>query len=335
MNFSSRIRPVIAFFILTPWLCSLSEVNKVEKVAEGVFFHEGDLGRKGHCNNGWVVFEDYILVIDDNFPSGATEVIPKIRAVSAKPIRFAFNTHAHGDHAYGNQIWHEAGAVAVAHEGVLDEMKRNETGTFGDRPGRWEDAAKNRKDVAASKLKPPSLLFRNELILEDKSQRVELLHFGVAHTRGDGWAWLPKERILFTGDGCVNGPYNYVGDGNVESWIKTLKEVRKLNPKVVCPGHGPMGGAEVLDQQIKYFVTLRNEVEKLFKAGRSPAEVKKSIDELKGGIRKDDEIARYIGNMFEGQVEKIYVELGGAPFQSAAEKAARHWKEASARVVKP
>ena len=56
-----------------------AEVNKPEQVAPGVWFHEGDIGRKGHCNNGWIVFKDYVLVVDANFPSGAREVIPKIQ----------------------------------------------------------------------------------------------------------------------------------------------------------------------------------------------------------------------------------------------------------------
>jgi len=118
-------------------------INEVEEVAPGVYFHEGDLAGRGHCNNGWVVFEDYVLVIDGNFPSGASELIPKIRAITNKPIRFAFDTHHHGDHAYGNQVWADQGAVAVAHVGVIEEMKKYETGYFGGKPGRWEDTARN------------------------------------------------------------------------------------------------------------------------------------------------------------------------------------------------
>ena len=186
-------------------------MNQVEKIAPDVYFHEGDLKAHGHCNNGWIIFEDYVLVIDGNFPSGAKEIIPKIKALTDKPIRFAFDTHHHGDHAYGNQVWVENGATPVAHVGVIEEMKKYETGHYGDKPGRWEDAAKTRPDVAASKLKPPTLLYRTEMIFDDGKHRVELLHFGVAHTHGDGWAWLPKEKILFTGDACVNGPYNYTG----------------------------------------------------------------------------------------------------------------------------
>lgn len=293
-------------------LTTQAEVNKVETVAPDVYFHEGDLGRRAHCNNGWVVFQDYVLVIDGNFPSGAKEVIPKIRAITDKPIRFVFDTHHHGDHAYGNQIWAEAGAVVVAHEGVLQEMKRYETGTYGDKPGRWEDAAKTREDVRATHLKPPSVLFRKELIFDDGKHRVEMLHFGVAHTHGDGWVWLPNERILFSGDACVNGPYNYVGDGNVQEWIETLEAVRKLNPKVVCPGHGPSGGPEVLEDQQNFFVTLRREVKRLKDEGKTLDQVKASVDDLKRIIRRNERIERYLGTMFEGQVQKIYEELTGA-----------------------
>src|SRR3954451_22492534 len=97
-----------------------AEVNQVTNIAPDVYFHEGDLAGKGHCNNGWIVFEDYVLVVDANFPSGALEIIPKIKGLTDKPVRFAFDTHHHGDHAYGNKIWADQGAVAVAHTGVQE-----------------------------------------------------------------------------------------------------------------------------------------------------------------------------------------------------------------------
>src|ERR1041384_442096 len=139
---------------LLPIFLNRAEVNKVEKVGPDIYFHEGDLNGQGHCNNGWIIFEDYVLVIDGNFPSGAREIIPKIKAITDKPIRFAFNTHHHGDHAYGNQVWVENGATPVAHTGVIEEMKKYETGLYSNKPGRWENEAKSRPDVAASKLKP-------------------------------------------------------------------------------------------------------------------------------------------------------------------------------------
>ena len=292
-----------------------AQVNVVLPVATDVYFHEGDIGRFGHCNNGWIVFSDYVLVIDANFPSGAQVILPKIKALTDKPIKFAFDTHHHGDHAYGNQIMHEAGATIVGHVGVLAEMKKYETNLFGGgKPGRWEDAAKGRKDVAASKLRPPSLLFEQKMAFDDGTHRVELLHFGVAHTHGDGWAWLPKERIVFTGDACVNGPYNYTGDGNIHEWIKTLDKVIALKPLKVCPAHGPSGGPEVLANQQHYFKSLVAEVKKLKDAGKTTAEVVAACDTIKETLRKDERIAIYLGQFITMQVESVWKELGGAAF---------------------
>jgi cyclase len=173
-------------------------------IAPGVRLAEGDAVGKGYSNNGWIVLEDYVLVVDATYPSGASGLLQLIRATTDRPVRFAFDTHHHGDHAYGNQVFVENGAVPVAHTGVIDEMKRLETGYYGGGPGAWEGAVKSRADLGTSRLKPPSVLFPRELIFDDGRHRVELMHLGVAHTHGDAVAWLPKERILFAGDVCVN-----------------------------------------------------------------------------------------------------------------------------------
>lgn len=313
MNRSTFLRPFALIAVLgLPALACRAEVNEVQTVAPDVYFHEGEIKPSGHCNNGWIILEDYVLVIDANFPSGARVIIPKIEALTTKPVRFAFDTHHHGDHAYGNQVWLEKGATPVAHEGVLAEMKKHETGLFGGQPGRWEQAAKGRKDLAESKLKAPTLLYRTEMIFDDGKHRVELLHFGTAHTHGDGWAWLPKEKILFSGDACVNGPFNFTGDGDIGEWIKTLEAVKKLGPKVVCPGHGPIGGAELLEDQQAYFIALKDEVKKF--AGKEPAEVEAAVPAIMAALKKNERIARYAGNFLLAQVEKAFTEQGGKPF---------------------
>src|SRR5207253_1740995 len=229
----------------------MAEAGKADLVAPDIYFHQGRVSDSADavCNNGWIIFEDYVLVIDANFPAGAKLIISKIRSLTDKPIRFAFDTHHHGDHAYGNQVFVENGAVPVAHTGVIEEMKRYETGYYDNRQGAWEAAAKGRADVRASKLKPPSVLFPKDLIFDDGKHRVELMHLGVAHTHGDALAWLPKEKILFTGDACVNGPYNYAGDGDTGAWIKTLEAAKRLGARIVCPGHGSLGSADLLSEQ--------------------------------------------------------------------------------------
>ncbi len=240
--------------------------------------------------------------------------MPKVRETSDKPVRFAFITHHHGDHAYGNQVWAEVGATIVATEAALGEMKTVETGYYGGGPGRWENAAKKRPDVAASRLKPPTLLFPRELFFDDGKRRVELRWFGVAHTKGDAFVWLPKEKILYTGDACVNGPHNNLNDGNVAEWIKTLEKVKQLGAEKVVPGHGPIGGPEILVDQQAYFVDLHRRVKAHFEAGRSPAEMKAAVPELAAELKKVANIARYVPENLTTQAEKVYRELGGAAF---------------------
>jgi glyoxylase-like metal-dependent hydrolase (beta-lactamase superfamily II) len=182
--------------------------------------------------------------------------------------------------------------------------------------------------VAASKLKPPTLLYRTDMIFDDGKHRVELLHFGVAHTHGDGWAWLPKEKILFSGDACVNGAYNFMGDGNSEQWIKTLEAAKKLGAKVVCPGHGTIGGPELLEDQQSFFVELRKHVKKY--ARKKPDEVKAAVPEIKAALEKQPRIARYVGNSLASQVEKVYVEMGGKPFAAKGASVDDHKEHAHA-----
>jgi cyclase len=297
----------------------VTQINTVKELAPGVYFHEGDLS-KGHCNNGWIIFDDYVLVVDANFPSGAQGIIPKIKAQTDKPIRFAFDTHHHGDHAYGNQVWTDNGGVIVAHEGVLSEMRKYESGLFGGGPGRWEGEAKSRQDMKGLRLKPPSLLYRDVMIFDDGTHRVELRHFGVGHTRGDGFAWLPKERILFTGDAAVNGPYNYMGDGESAAWVSTLAGAQKLGATIVAPGHGPAGDSGVLEAQRQYFVALRSEVEK--RKGLAPDRMQAEVSGIRQTLLKQhstyiDTSAKPI-TPFEAQVAHVYKEITGKDFPKTA-----------------
>ena len=304
-----------------------SQINTVKELAPGVYFHEGDIKGQGHCNNGWVIFKDYVLVLDANFPSGAREIIPKIKAQTDKPIRFAFDTHHHGDHAYGNQVWIDNGAVPVAHENVLTEMRKYETGLFGGPPGRWEGEAKQREDLRSTRLTPPSLLYRDVMIFDDGTHRVELRYFGVGHTHGDGFAWLPKERILFTGDAAVNGPFNYMGDGNSGSWVETLAKAQALKAVIVAPGHGPAGDGRILEAQRQYFVELRAEVEK--RQQQPPDRVQAEVPAIRATLVArhptyiDAQSASISG--FESQVAQVYRELTGKEFpkKAALEEARR------------
>lgn len=245
----------------------------VTEPAPGVFFRKTQTQPEFiGCNQGWVVFKDFVLVIDANFPNQAEEVVKLIRRTTDKPIRYVFDTHYHGDHADGNMVYTKIGAAAIAAEDskTLFETK----GLAG-----FQQSQKSKPDeYGRLDYERPTVYFPRKLVLDDGTQRVELIHFGHAHTAGDAVAWLPRHGILFTGDACVNGPFNYTGDSNTASWIGVLTELEKLDVKVVAPGHGEAADKSLLATQKRYFVELRGAVQAAIDAGQSLEEVKASLD---------------------------------------------------------
>src|SRR5580692_7537693 len=242
-----------------------AQPNTVKQIAPGVWFREGDLVNQDHCNNVVIEMKDYLIVVDANFPSGARLALADAKKVSPKPVKFVFDTHHHGDHTYGNAVWTGAGATTIAYQGVAEEMKRYE-------PARWQKAMKERKDVAdmhRDTPEPPKQTFADSPhVITDGTRRVEFYHFGWAHTRGDGFVYLPKEKVLCTGDAAVNGPYNFVGDGNIGNWPNVVAKAQKLAVEHVLPGHGPSGGKEILANQRLFFVELNKQVAAAVKQGK-------------------------------------------------------------------
>jgi glyoxylase-like metal-dependent hydrolase (beta-lactamase superfamily II) len=158
------------------------------------------------------------------------------------------------------------------------------------------------------------------MIFDDGTHRVELRYFGVGHTQGDGFAWLPNERILFTGDAAVNGPYNFLGDGNSAAWIETLTAARKLGATIVAPGHGPVGDGGVLEAQRQFFVALRAEVAKRkdLPPDRMQADVPAIRTALIAGHPTYIDAGEKAVTSFEAQVAQVYKEITGKDFPKKA-----------------
>src|SRR5207245_10470870 len=94
----------------------------------------------------------------------------------------------------------------------------------------------------------------------------------------DAFASLPKQKIVCTGDACVNGAFNFMGHSDSASWIRVLEKCQQLDVKLVLPGHGPPAGKELLEKQKRYFVELRQQVKKGIDAGLAYEDIRKSID---------------------------------------------------------
>ena len=272
----------------------------VRIIAPGVWFREGDLEEQGHCNNIIIEMKDYLIVVDANFPSGARGALADTKRVSNKPVKYVFDTHHHGDHFYGNAVWTQAGATTLAFSGVAAEMKRRE-------PTRWLDTAKTRKDVAELKLggpEPPKQdINENLFVLNDGSRKVEFRHFGWAHTRGDGFVYLPKEQILCTGDAVLNGPYNFTGDANIGNWPTVVQAAAKLKIKTVLPGHGLPAGPELLTGQAQFMTEL-------YKTAKAAADQGKTVEELQAAVNLSSAVDNWVSpSSLKGQLSDAYNEI--------------------------
>lgn len=285
-----------------------AQPNTVKKIADGVWFREGDLEHEGHCNNAIIEMKDYLIVVDANFPSGARAVLQDARKVSSKPVKYVFDTHHHGDHAYGNAVWTKQGAITLAYIGVKQEMKRYE-------PARWQATAKTRPDVAElnqSSVEPPTETFADSpKTIDDGTRKVQFYFFGWAHTRGDGFVYLPKEKVLCSGDAAVNGPYNYTADGNIKNWPEVINKAQKLDVQYVLPGHGPSGGKEILEGQKEFMMALRNAVKDAANSGKSLDDiVKREGDKLVStSIQLPDNVKNWVGESLPAQVQDAYNEV--------------------------
>jgi cyclase len=303
-----RLRPVLAlaFTILGGIALFISRSDAtpetVRLIAPGVWFREGDM-EQGHCNNVIIEMKDYLIVVDANFPSGARGAMADARRISSKPVKYVFDSHHHGDHLYGNAIWTQAGATSLAFAGVAQELKRLE-------PARWNDSAKSRRDVAEMKSngpEPPKQEINEAMfVLNDGNRKVEFRHFGWAHTRGDGFVYLPKEQILCTGDAVVNGPYNATMDANIGNWPTVLQAAGKLKVKQVLPGHGQPGSRELIDGQAQFFAELH-------KAVKAGVDQGKKVEELQASVKLPASVDNWIAaNSLKRQVQDAFDEISKA-----------------------
>ncbi|MDE3166546.1 MAG: MBL fold metallo-hydrolase [Acidobacteriota bacterium] len=294
---------VLAFFATR----TQADPNQVRYIAPGVWFREGDPDGAGYCNNVIIEMKDYLIVVDANFPGGAAQVLADCQRISTKPVKYVFDTHHHGDHAYGNAFWSKNGATTMAFSGVADEMQRYE-------PARWKEAAKKRADVAATGLAAPEpphdLLSKSPYIMKDGTREVRFYHFGWAHTRGDGFVYLPKERILCTGDAVVNGPYNFTGDGDLANWPKVIHAAQQLPADFVLPGHGVAGGKELLEGQARFLLDLYKAVENEVSGGHKLEELV-AADGKSTSIKLPDRVKNWVGPSFPAQVRDAYEEIVG------------------------
>lgn len=260
----------------------------LHEIAEGVWAYLQPDGGWGWSNAGLITGDDASLLVDTLFDLRLTaEMLESMRAAApaAKHIDTVVNTHANGDHCYGNSLLDDAQIVATARcaeemlqlpPATMAAMLRSAAslgaaGSFARRifsPFSFDDIP----------LTVPNRTFEDRLDLQVGSRTVSLLEVGPAHTAGDAVVHLPEAGIVFTGDILFHGGHPIVWAGPVANWIAALDRVLALNPVVVVPGHGPLATPAALLELKEYFELLTGEARTRYEAGMSPLDAARDID---------------------------------------------------------
>ena len=240
--------------------------HRFEEVAPDVYFAVGT-GSLFVQSNSLVIVNDADTIIVDSHvtPVAARALLASVAELTDKPVRYLVNTHFHFDHAHGNLSF-PPGVAIVGHEytrekllgPVLDERTyRIFTGAIPEAVAGMRAAAQAEGDpekraqleaqirvqqahlLALEEVEPvpPDVTLARKLVIHREERAIELHFLGRGHTGGDVVVYLPRERLVFTGDLLLPFP-SYTGDGYVDEWAETLERLKELDFDLLLPGHG-------------------------------------------------------------------------------------------------
>jgi cyclase len=244
-------------------------------------------GGWGWSNAGLVCDGDQSLLIDTLFDLPLTErMLSEMRraAPAAARIDTLINTHANGDHCYGNQLVPDARIVASGRTAA--EMSELPPAAFAmlveQAPNMGEVGAFfldcfGKFDFRGIELVVPTETFDGELTLRVGGKEVQLIEVGPAHTRGDTLALVPGERVLFSGDILFHGAHPIVWAGPVSNWIAACDRILGLDVDVIVPGHGPLADKAAVKDVKAYFEYLYEQARARHGEGMTPVEAARSI----------------------------------------------------------
>ncbi|GHF40594.1 MBL fold metallo-hydrolase [Streptomyces mashuensis] len=252
----------------------------------------------GWClNNAGFVSDGRRTVLIDTAPTErrARALRDAVLATGAPVPATVVNTHHHGDHTYGNCVFPEATIVGHA------DCRRATLEAGLQLHQMWPEVEYGQVEVTA-----PTLTYTDRLALHVGDTEIHLIHPGVAHTVGDTIAWLPEQRVVFTGDLVFHGGTPFVLMGSVAGSLRALEVLRGLDAEVVVPGHGRVTGPEAYEPVEAYLRFVQELAREGRAAGRTPLETARAAD--LGEFAALQESERLVANL-----HRAYAELEGLP----------------------
>ncbi len=259
----------------------------LEEVGDGLYAYLQPDGGWGWSNAGLIVDGEHTLLVDTLFDLRLTEEMLSAmrRAVpAAARIDTLVNTHANGDHCYGNQLVGDA--VIVASRRTAAEMSDLPPATMAtlleQAPQMGELGAFFLRcfgafDFDGIELALPARTFDGELSMRVGDRELRLLEVGPAHTRGDTLVHVPDDRVIFSGDILFSGAHPIAWAGPISNWIAACDRILALDPQVIVPGHGPPSTTAAVHELKGYFEYLYSEARIRHQQGMSAMQAARSL----------------------------------------------------------
>ena len=248
------------------------------QIAPGVYSAIAPPALNGGSNSAVIVNNDDVMVVDSHMtPEAGRVLLQEIKTITDKPVRFLINTHFHYDHTDGNQAFTPAIDI-IGHEYTRSRLSAATYMTSGMLGNLLATA--NPLAASLKELKPttPNVTLSDHMTLWRGDREIRLLYLGRGHTGGDVVVYLPKERVVCTGDLLVHDIANLI-DGFVNVWPDTLEKLKAIDFTDVIPGHGdPFKGKERVDWFQAYLRDLWKQSTALHDRSVPAADAAKQVD---------------------------------------------------------
>lgn len=249
----------------------------VSEVASGVYACVAGQSQAA-VGNAAIVDTGARTIVVDSFMTtvGAAELRQAAEQLTGRSVFMLVNTHWHGDHTFGNQVFADVSIVSTestsraiasdapsnleAYGAELDaaiasfeaKLESDQEAERIAAERRLRRLALLRADVGIFRMTLPDVLIDDALVVEDE-RRVEILTYGGGHTDSDVFVWVPEVRSVVAGDLGFQGKHPRMVDAHPAEWAEILRRILELGPSMVIPGHGEPGDRGQLELLIPYF----------------------------------------------------------------------------------
>lgn len=263
----------------------------VQRIADGVYAAIANEGTGAVANAGFVDLGESVLVFDSfNTQQAASELRNVIGQLIGKPVSYLINSHWHGDHIRGNQVFRDVTIVATEWTKIImqeqhpariveqranlnklctyiQELEQRKLSVDEMQGGQLTQQISFLKELEISlpnlELTLPNETFESEWYSQETKRRVECHTLGGGHTTSDSLLYVPEAYVCYVGDLVAVNNHMLIVDGDIRSWISILNELTSWEIEYVVPGHGPVGGKEWITRAIEYLSDLLETAETL------------------------------------------------------------------------